>query len=91
MIDLLCYYLISINIIAFIVYGIDKWKAKYQKWRISEAYLLCLAMTGGALGAYIGMQLFHHKTKHKKFIFLVPLFLLLWLVGLIYFSVETFR
>lgn len=91
MTKLFCYYLVSINIIAAIVYGIDKWKAKHQKWRIPEASLLCLAMAGGALGAYIGMQLFHHKTKHKKFIFLVPLFLLLWLVGLIYFFVETSR
>jgi uncharacterized membrane protein YsdA (DUF1294 family) len=71
------------------IYAIDKWKAKHQKWRIPETTLLCLAMAGGALGAYIGMQLFRHKTKHKKFTFLVPLFLLLWLVGVIYFSVET--
>ena len=89
--QLLHYYLILINCITFLVYGIDKWKAKHKKWRIPEAYLLCLATAGGALGAYIGMQMFHHKTKHKKFTFLVPALLLLWLVGLIYFFTKIFR
>lgn len=88
---LLYYYLISINSIAFAAYGIDKWKAKHKKWRIPETSLLCLAMAGGALGAYIGMRLFHHKTKHKKFIFLVPFLLLVWLIGLIYLFAETVR
>lgn len=89
--QLLYYYLISINSIAFVVYSIDKWKAKHKKWRIPEAFLLCLAMLGGALGAYIGMQLFHHKTKHKKFTILVPLLLLVWLAGLVYFFAEIYR
>lgn len=89
--QLLYYYLISINSIAFVIYGIDKWKAKHKKWRIPEASLLCLAMFGGAPGAYIGMQLFHHKTKHNKFTILIPVLSLLWLVGLVYFFAETFR
>ena len=88
MVKILCYYLFSINIIAFFSFSIDKWKAKHRKWRIPEASLISLAIAGGALGSYIGMHLFHHKTQQKKFTFLVPLFLLLWLAGLGYFFVR---
>ena len=47
-----------------IVYGVDKWNAKQGKWRISETTLLMLAAVGGAIGALLGMQVWHHKTKH---------------------------
>ncbi len=72
-------YLIAINVITFIVYGIDKLKAKEHWWRISEATLLLLAVIGGSLGAWAGMYVFHHKTKHKKFKWGVPAILLLQL------------
>lgn len=72
-------YLIAINVITFIVYGIDKIKAKEHWWRISEATLLLLAAFGGSLGAWAGMYVFHHKTKHKKFKWGVPAILLLQL------------
>ncbi|MDD6212672.1 MAG: DUF1294 domain-containing protein [Clostridiales bacterium] len=70
-------YLILINIISFIQFGLDKYKARKGMWRIPEATLLLSAAVGGALGAWIGMFVFHHKTKHLKFILCVPLFLLL--------------
>lgn len=70
-------YLILINIISFIQFGLDKYKARKGMWRIPEATLLLAAAVGGALGAWIGMFVFHHKTKHLKFILCVPLFLLL--------------
>lgn len=72
-------YLIAINVITFVVYGIDKIKAKEHWWRISEATLLLLATFGGSLGAWAGMYVFHHKTKHKKFKWGVPAILLLQL------------
>lgn len=72
-------YLIAINVITFVVYGIDKIKAKEHWWRISEATLLLLAAFGGSLGAWAGMYVFHHKTKHKKFKWGVPAILLLQL------------
>ena len=50
----LAYYLLAINAVTFIVYGIDKYKAKKAKWRISEATLLLLAVLGGSIGARIG-------------------------------------
>ena len=72
----LIYYLLGINLLTFFVYGIDKWKAKRDRWRIPEATLLMLAALGGSVGALLGMSVFHHKTKHKKFLIGVPLILL---------------
>ena len=72
----LLYYLIVINIVTFLVYGIDKWKAKQGSWRISEATLLILAVIGGSIGALLGMRVWHHKTMHKKFKYGLPLILL---------------
>ena len=76
MAETLLYYLIAINIVTFIVYGIDKVKAMKGKWRISEATLLILAAIGGSIGALLGMKVWHHKTMHKKFKYGLPLILL---------------
>ena len=70
------YILVGINVLTFIVYGWDKWKAKHGKWRISEATLLMLAVVGGTIGALLGMQVWHHKTMHLKFKYGLPLILL---------------
>lgn len=70
-------YLLIINIIAFIMYGIDKWKAQRNQWRISEKMLLFLAVIGGSAGALAGMYIFHHKTLNKKFTIGVPLILVI--------------
>ena len=72
----LLYYLIVITIVTFLVYGIDKWKAKQGSWRISEATLLILAVIGGSIGALLGMKVWRHKTMHKKFKYGLPLILL---------------
>ena len=80
------YYLIIINIITFIIYGIDKYKSIKHKYRISENTLIILAILGGSLGAFFGMITFHHKTKKKKFIILVPLLILIWVWILIKFD-----
>lgn len=69
----MAYYLIGVNVLTFFVFGIDKWKAKHSKWRISEMSLLGLAILGGSVGAGLGMKVWHHKTKHKKFKYGVPL------------------
>ena len=70
-------YLLAVNAVTFIAYGIDKYKAKHAKWRISEATLLLLAVIGGSIGAWCGMKVWHHKTMHKKFKYGVPVILLL--------------
>jgi len=64
--------LLVINVITFLTYGIDKWKAKHGKWRISEATLLLLAVFGGSIGAWLGMKAWHHKTMLPKFKYGVP-------------------
>ena len=66
-------YLVAMNVVTFFAYGIDKWKAKRSKWRISEATLLGMAVIGGSIGAWLGMRVWHHKTMHKKFQFGIPL------------------
>ena len=55
------------NLLAFGAMGLDKWKARRQKWRIRERTLFLLAALGGSLGGLAGMAVFRHKTRHKKF------------------------
>ena len=81
----LMYYLIIINIAAWLMYGLDKWKAKSGAWRIPERTLLLTALLGGSAGALAGMLLFHHKTRKPKFTVGVPVMLaapcvILWLI-----------
>ncbi len=75
---LVCY-LLLINILSFVMYGIDKRRAVRGKWRISEKTLLLAAFAGGSIGALAGMCFFHHKTRKLKFLILVPLALVLHL------------
>lgn len=79
------YYLIFINIISLLLFVIDKRKARKKKWRISEMTLLTSSFIGGSIGALVGMYVFRHKTKHWKFIILVPLSFVLHVVLFIYF------
>lgn len=82
-------YILGINVIAFLVYGIDKLKAKRGKWRIPESTLLQLAAIGGSIGAWLGMKVWHHKTMHKKFQYGVPLLLILQLALGAYLCIRT--
>ena len=84
----LTYYLLAINAVAFIMYGIDKYKAKKAKWRISEATLLLLAVLGGSIGAWIGMKVWHHKTMHKKFKYVIPAILLIQIALMAYLHMN---
>lgn len=73
-------YISVMSLIAFIIMGIDKYKAKAKQWRIPEKTLLLVAFLGGGIGTAIGMRSFRHKTKHPKFTILVPLSAILYLV-----------
>ena len=77
-------YLVSINVVTFFMYGIDKWKAKKSRWRIRETALLGLAVLGGSIGAWLGMKVWHHKTQHKKFRFGVPAIIIIQLSIIVY-------
>lgn len=85
---LVVYYLIGVNLLTFIAYGIDKYKARHKQWRITEASLLLLAILGGSPAALLAMRLFHHKTLHKKFRYGVPAILLIQLTIVIFLIVK---
>ena len=76
--------LLAVNIATFFLYGIDKYKAKKNKWRISEATLLTMAAIGGSIGAWAGMRLWHHKTMHKKFKYGIPVIIILQVALAVY-------
>lgn len=65
-------YLILVNVIAFILMGHDKRLAKSRRRRVPEKNLFLSAAVGGALGSWIGMRTFRHKTKHASFIVGIP-------------------
>lgn len=76
-------YLLVMNLMAFIAYGWDKRKARKGQWRTPESALLWMAVLGGCYGASLGMRIFRHKTKHKKFTIIVPACILAWTVLLV--------
>ena len=78
------YYLLAINALSFILFGLDKNKAKKGKWRISEATLLMMVVIGGSIGAWVGMRLWHHKTMHKKFKYGIPIIIILQISLVVY-------
>ena len=73
--SILIVWLVAINVVAFVVYGVDKWKSKRSRWRIPEATLLLLAAIGGSVGAWLGMRVWHNKTQHNKFRYGIPVIL----------------
>lgn len=84
-------YLIFVNMITFALYGVDKYKAKHNRFRIPETVLLMWGYFGGAYGAAVGMQVWHHKTRKWKFRIAVPLSVVLVtvvLLTMIYLSVD---
>jgi uncharacterized membrane protein YsdA (DUF1294 family) len=73
------WYIALINIYSFLIMYIDKNKARKGKWRISEKNLFLLALIFGSIGVFSGMQIFRHKTKHKKFLIGIPLIIIVQL------------
>ena len=78
-------YFLLVNIVAFIAFGVDKFKSKRNGWRIPESTLMIMAATGGSVGALLGMKVFRHKTLHNKFRFGVPVILVAQIVAAAYF------
>lgn len=83
MVRLMIIYILVVNMLTFIFYGIDKYKAIHHQWRISEFFLLLMTFIGGSIGAISGMNIFHHKTRHLKFKILVPLFFVLHFIFIV--------
>lgn len=77
-------YFIFVNTLSFLLMGIDKYKARKNKWRIKESTLFLSSVIGGSLGSLLGMFFFHHKTKHMKFILGMPCILFIHMAILVY-------
>jgi uncharacterized membrane protein YsdA (DUF1294 family) len=75
--SLLTVYFIVINLIGLIIMNVDKQRAIHHKYRISENTLWMVAIIGGAIGTFIGMRVFRHKTKHVSFKIGFPLLAIL--------------
>lgn len=81
-------YLLIINLIAFALYGIDKRRGIKHQFRIPEKTLLGMARIGGGIGSWLGIKVFHHKTKHTRFRIVVPLWVVLWTIAVVWMFVH---
>lgn len=82
---LLVIYLPIINALGFLLMLIDKYKARKNLWRIPEKTLLGVALMGGSIGSFAGMQIFRHKTKHPRFYIGIPIIMAVQLIAVAYF------
>lgn len=78
--DIIILYVVAVNVISFLMMGIDKRKAIKRAFRIPESTLFVLAIIGGSIGAIAGMHLFHHKTRHWYFLYGMPVILALQII-----------
>ncbi len=86
---ILLVYLVLMNAAGLLIMLIDKKKACHGTWRIPEARLMLVAALGGSIGAWIGMYLFHHKTRHMKFVIGIPAILVIQVVLAIFLLLKT--
>lgn len=77
-------YLLAINVVAFLAFGIDKYKAQHNKWRIPESTLLTMAVLGGSIGALAGMKVWRHKTLHNRFRIGIPVIIALQIAAVVW-------
>lgn len=80
LIYLLFVYIGVVNVVGFILPAVDKRRAKKDRWRIRESTLFLVSVLGGSVAMYISMRLFHHKTKHKRFMIGIPVIIVLQVV-----------
>ncbi len=80
--------LVVMSIVGFASMGIDKNKAKNNKWRTKEATLFLFALLGGGIGSTLGMKVFRHKTKHWYFVIGMPAIMVVQIALLIYMFIK---
>ena len=90
MIKSIIFYYVVVNLVAFIMYGIDKNRAIKKEWRISEKSQILVSLAGGAFGALLGMHVIRHKTRHIKFQLIIPLTVIVHFV-VIYFLIKYLK
>ena len=90
MLKYLCLYLVVINAITLLAYGIDKMKAKKGAYRIPEKTLIVLAIIGGSIGAILGMVLFRHKIRKPRFAVGLPVILALQIAAAVVIKIRFF-
>lgn len=78
-------YIGVMSVLAFITMGYDKHQAKKKASRIPEKNLWALAILGGGIGAYFGMQTFRHKTRHTSFRIGFLMLALIYAILILYF------
>ena len=81
-------YLAAVNLIAFAVYGADKRRAKKERRRVPEKTLFLLAIIGGSLGAFAGMRVFRHKTRHWYFVWGIPAIMLVQIALAVWLTAQ---
>ena len=81
-------YFIFVNVVAFVVYTFDKFRARVNASRISEKELFTFSLIGGFLGASLSMALFRHKVSKTSFLIKHILIMLIWIVGVSYYFLE---
>ena len=79
--ELLLGYFIVISAVSAVITAYDKIAAKaLPKKRVPENTLMYLGFMGGAAAMYMVMQIIRHKTKHKKFMVGLPVFIALHII-----------
>ncbi|MBY0099048.1 DUF1294 domain-containing protein [Mesobacillus maritimus] len=78
------FFLLVMNLVGFILMGVDKSKARKRQYRISERTLWMMAIFGGSVGVTVGMLYFRHKTKHLQFKYGLPLIVLIHIIGIVF-------
>ena len=81
-------YVLLINLLLFLLMGIDKRAAKRKKWRIPERRLLTLGIIGGGIGGILGMLVFHHKTHRIYFTICYVVNIICWGMAFLYFMQQ---
>lgn len=76
-------YLVFINLFTFTIFAFDKRQAKKHRFRVPVAVLMLLSIIGGALGGYISMQVFRHKTNNPQFYYGLPAIIVIYVALLL--------
>ena len=74
------YYLIVINFLSFVLFGLEKWFAKKKKNRIRNSTLIGLSVLGGSVGSLFGMYLFRHKTQTWYYVYGIPVIFIIQII-----------